>query len=223
MRRHHTQPCCALSPWVSLMLLHCCWLHQKTSEDGEEGLCVAFLSTVCLQNEVACNSFTLANTPWLMVYCQLDFYVCSKMFIHLRFKWSNNSSFLTFFGLYTCSLIAQNFTSSQSCQQIFRVTERTFNFRFFLFSPVKPKIPDHKTAGHVNSRPIQFSSLSWRSRVVPAISTVRTCSVWKHTRRFFFFKKKTCGSCSRLSCSTWKSNPQTLSKCFRAVRQEHVC
>lgn len=116
--------------------------------------------------------------------------VCSKMFTHLQFKWSNNSSFFSVLLLiYSCSDWPELHIQAELSTDFFPVTEWTFNPSFF-FS-VKPKIPAHKTAGHGNSRPIKFQSGCWCSRVILAISTVRKCSVWKQTRRLFFFFLKT--------------------------------
>lgn len=111
--------------------------------------------------------------------------VCSKMFTHLQFKWSNNSSFFGVLLIYSCSDWPELHIQAELSTDFFAVTEWTFNPSFF-FS-VKPKIPAHKTAGHGNSRPIKFQSGCWCSRVILAISTVRKCSVWKQTRRLFFF------------------------------------
>lgn len=81
---------------------------------------------------------------------------------------------LAFFCLSVRVLIGQTFASNMTFFSHYRMNIQP---KCFFFSAVKPKIPDHKTAGHVNSRPIKFQSGCWCSHVVLAISTVRKYSV----------------------------------------------
>lgn len=115
--------------------------------------------------------------------------LCSKMFIHLWLKWSNNSSF---FGvlllIYSCSDWPERHIQSELSTDFFSHYKMNIQPKFFVFSPVKPKIPDHKTAGHVNSRPTKFQSGCWCSRVVPAISTLRKIFCMKTDKETFSIK-----------------------------------
>lgn len=104
--------------------------------------------------------------------------VCCKMFIHLGFKSSNNSPFFGVPLLISCSDWPELHIQSEMSTGFFSPIQNEHSTKSsFFFYPFKPKIPDHKTAGHVNSRPIRFQSGCWCSRVIPAISTVRKCSV----------------------------------------------
>lgn len=116
--------------------------------------------------------------------------VCSEMFTHLVFSYSN------FLWVHFPSLHASLSPSVVIGQNI-----------HFLFSK-ETKIPDHKTAGHVKSRPIQFLSGCRCS----ALSTVGKCSVLKHTITRFhpamvrqngrlFFLKITFSKCSHSPAS----------------------